>query len=177
MGKRKKQKKNVITDDHNTSDLSDDSPVSENLNSSRQSHLSKNNDCNSVSVSDLRKKFSNNCHSATNSRSPSKILSDINLSNSDILDLFPKSLRSAFSFLISDEVISTHGAVINNFLTWLDIQKKTTARDIWYAQALSYFNETDIFTAKSQLWSACDSNLIGDFVPHRGSTKKKLHLE
>ena len=54
---------------------------------------------------------------------------------------------------------------------------KTTAENIWRTQALSYFNEEDILLAKSSLWSTCDNCIIGDFIPHRGNTKNKLHFE
>ena len=70
-----------------------------------------------------------------------------------------------------------NGAVINGVLVWLDIQIKTTAEDIFLAQALSCFTDTEINEAKTALWSVADTSQIGEYSARRGNTKKKNELD
>ena len=47
--------------------------------------------------------------------------------------------------------IALHGVVMNGFLVWADIQRRTTAENIWKAQALKHFTNDEITDAKEIL--------------------------
>ena len=59
------------------------------------------------------------------------------------------------------EFIKAHvinGVVLNGFLLWENIQRKTTAENIWKDQAISSFDKEEITTAKADLWRLCDES-------------------
>ena len=57
------------------------------------------------------------------------------------------------------EFLKYHGNndVILNGLLWIDIQRKTTAEDVWKSQALNKFPKEEITAAKEELWK-----IVGD---------------
>ena len=70
-----------------------------------------------------------------------------------------------------------NGLITNALLLWLDIQRKTTAENIWKTQALSHFTEEEITDAKNMLWSNCDELLIGKHIRRQGTSKTNNELE
>ena len=71
-----------------------------------------------------------------------------------------------------------NGVIVNGILTWIDIQQKETAPDLWQAQANEHFEEKEVMEAKRILWKVCVSRLdiIGPAV-NRKTDKKKATID
>ena len=93
--------------------------------------------------------------------------------NSDLVD---ESLSDVVNYL-KKEV--KQGIAINAILVWIDIQQRTTPKNVWFAQALSAFGDGEVETARSVLWRAASSkkDIIGDIVAHRSPGKTNKNLE
>ena len=61
-------------------------------------------------------------------------------------------------------------------LIWIDIQRMTTAENIWKRQALSHFTTEEISTAKNEMWSRCGEQKLGKLIRRQGSSKTKAEL-
>ena len=70
-----------------------------------------------------------------------------------------------------------NGLITNALLVWLDIQRKTTAENIWKTQALSYFTDEEITVAKNLLWSNCGEPLLEKHIRRQGASKTNAELE
>ena len=70
-----------------------------------------------------------------------------------------------------------NGVVLNGFLLWANIQRKTTIENIWKAQAISSFDKEEITTAKADLWRLSNESTIGKLTKRRGSGKIKSALK
>ena len=69
---------------------------------------------------------------------------------------------------------ATNGAVLNGFLLWADIVRKSTAENIWKAQAISKFDKDEISDVKEELWRICGESFLGRMVKRQGSGKSEL---
>ena len=63
-----------------------------------------------------------------------------------------------------------HGVLLNGFLVWADIQKRTTANNIWKTQALKHFTKEEITDAKEMLWDVGDKNILGKLIKRQGAS-------
>ena len=70
-----------------------------------------------------------------------------------------------------------HGLIVNGFLLWADIKRRTTADKIWKAEALKHFSKEEITNAKSMLWDACDENVIGRMIRRQGPSKNNSEVD
>ena len=52
---------------------------------------------------------------------------------------------------------ANNDVILNDLLLWIDIQRKTTAEDVWESQALHKFTKEEITAAKEELWK-----IVGD---------------
>ena len=78
------------------------------------------------------------------------------------------------------EIIKAHvvnGVVLSGFLLWVNIQRKTTAENIWKAQAISSFDKEEIITAKADLWRLCNESTIGKLTKRQGSWMIKSEID
>ena len=84
-------------------------------------------------------------------------IASLTSTSKDVLLMVDQSTEVMDAMLrpFSDE----NGLITNALLLWLDIQRKTTAENIWKIQALSHFTEEEITDAKNMLWSNCDESL------------------
>ena len=53
----------------------------------------------------------------------------------------------------------------------------TTAENIWKTQAVSHFTTEEISTAKSEMWSRCGEQKLGNLMRRQGSSKTKAELD
>ena len=67
--------------------------------------------------------------------------------------------------------------MLNGLLFWVDIQRKTTAENIWKSQALSRFDNEEISAAKEELWKIVGEPLLGKSVKRQGPSKSKAELQ
>ena len=58
----------------------------------------------------------------------------------------------------------------------VDIQRMTTAGNIWKTQAISYYTAEEISEAKDKLWKICGEIFIGKMI-RQGSLKTKAELD
>ena len=49
---------------------------------------------------------------------------------------------------------------MNGFLVWADIQRRTTAENVWKAQALMHFTKEEITEAKEILWDVAPKSIV-----------------
>ena len=79
--------------------------------------------------------------------------------------------------LLKLEGISLHGVILDSFLTWTDMIRKTTAKDVWKGLALKNFTGEEVTAAKDLLWDVCDENVIGKTTRRQGGSKQKSEIE
>ena len=70
-----------------------------------------------------------------------------------------------------------NGVITDAVLIWIDIQRMTTAENIWKTQALSHFTTEEISTAKSEMWSRCGEQKLGKLIKRQGSSKTEAELD
>ena len=84
---------------------------------------------------------------------------------------------------ITDTVMSKlvnnnkNGSIPNALLLWIDIQRMSTAENIWKTQAMSHFTAEEILAAKNELWSQCGEHRLGKLINRQGTSKTKAELE
>ena len=64
--------------------------------------------------------------------------------------------------------LALHGVILNGFLVWADMQRRTTAENIWNAQALKHFIKEEIPDAKELLWDGADNGVLGNMRKRQG---------
>ena len=69
-----------------------------------------------------------------------------------------------------------NAVIINSLLVWVDIQRLTTAENIWKTQAVHNFTPEEISTAKYELWKNCGEDLLGKFIRRQGLAKAKTEV-
>ena len=79
--------------------------------------------------------------------------------------------------IIKLEGISLHGIILDSFLTWVDMNRKTTARELWKEKALQNFTSEEITTAKDVLWEVCQESVIGKMTKRQGGSKQKSEID
>ena len=67
--------------------------------------------------------------------------------------------------------IALHGVILNGFLVWADLKRRTIPINTWKEDAIRYFTEDEIADAKSMLWDVCDESMIGRMVKRQGQSK------
>ena len=75
------------------------------------------------------------------------------------------------------KIQATNGVVLNGLLLWADIERKTTAENIWKTQAISKFDKDEISEAKIELWRIYGESTLGKLVKRQGSGKAKSELD
>ena len=83
-------------------------------------------------------------------------------------------VQDCFDFI---KIHATNGVVLNGLLQWADIERKTTAENIWKTQAISKFDKDEISEAKIELWRICGESTLGKLVKRQGSGKSKSELD
>ena len=73
--------------------------------------------------------------------------------------------------------IALHGIILNGFLVWADMQRRTNAENVWKAEALKCFTKNEITDAKDMLWEAADNNVLGKLVKRQGISKSKSEID
>ena len=76
-----------------------------------------------------------------------------------------------------DAEADKNGEITNAVLVWIDIQRMTTAENIWKTQALSHFTTDEISTAKNEMWDRCGEHRLGKLIRRQGSSKTKAELD
>ena len=84
-----------------------------------------------------------------------------------------KSTNESLDFI---KAHAENGVIINGFLLWVDIHRKTTPDNIWKDQAIKRFSKEEISDAKILLWKTCDQETVGKMVKRQGSSKTKSEL-
>ena len=72
--------------------------------------------------------------------------------------------------------LALHGVILNGFLVWADIQRRTTAENIWNAQALKHFIKEEITDAKELLWDVVDNGVLGNMIKRQGPSKSTAEI-
>ena len=73
--------------------------------------------------------------------------------------------------------IAKHGVVMNGFLLWADIQRRTTALNIWKEEALKRFTKEEITDAKEMLWDLAGDKILGKIIRRQGASKSKSEID
>ena len=79
--------------------------------------------------------------------------------------------------LLKLEGISLHGVILDSFLTWTDMIRKTTAKDVWKGLALKNFTGEEVTSAKNLLWEVCGEEVLGKTTRRQGGSKQKSEIE
>ena len=72
---------------------------------------------------------------------------------------------------------ATNGVLLNGLLLWRDIQRKTTAENVWKSQAITKFIKEEITAAKEELWKIAGEAVLGKAVRRQGISKSKVELD
>ena len=72
--------------------------------------------------------------------------------------------------------LALHGVIINRFLVWADIQRRTTAENIWNDESLKQFIIEEITDAKEFLWDVADNGVLGNMIKRRGPSKSTAEI-
>ena len=72
--------------------------------------------------------------------------------------------------------LALHGVILNGFLVWADFQRRTTAENIWNAQALKHFIKEEITDAKELLWDVADNGVLGNMIKRQGPSKSTAEI-
>ena len=85
------------------------------------------------------------------------------------------------SFVDFQDYLMLHarnGVILNGVLTWIDIQQRTTAPQVWRNQANAWFSEPEVIEAKEALWRVCEKkiDIIGKMVNRTSSDKKNVSI-
>ena len=72
--------------------------------------------------------------------------------------------------------LALHGVILNRFLVWADIQRRTTAENIWNDEALKHFIIEEITDAKEFLWDVADNGVLGNMIKQRGPSKSTAEI-
>ena len=78
---------------------------------------------------------------------------------------------------ILNSVHNKNGVITDAVLIWIDVQRMTTAENIWKTQALLHFTTEEISTANSEMWSRCGEQKLGMLIRRQGSSKTKAELD
>ena len=70
-----------------------------------------------------------------------------------------------------------HGVILNGLLVWVNIQRRTTAENIWKAIATKHFTKEEITDAKEAPWDVGDSNALGKQIKRQGPSKSSTELD
>ena len=70
---------------------------------------------------------------------------------------------------------ANNDVILNGLLLWTDIQRKTTAKDVWKSQALNKFTKEEITAAKEELWKIVGD--AGKLVRRQGASKSKVEID
>ena len=79
--------------------------------------------------------------------------------------------------LLKLEGIALHGVILDSFLTWADMIRKTRARDVWKGIALKNFTGEEVTAAKDLLWEVCGEEVLGKTTRRQGGSKQKSEIE
>ena len=79
--------------------------------------------------------------------------------------------------LLKLEGISLYGVVMDSFLTWADMVRRTTAKDLWKELALKHFTSEEVTNAKEVLWDVCGEEILGKATRRQGGSKQKSEIE
>ena len=86
----------------------------------------------------------------------------------------PPGVSECLNFL---KCYADSGVVLSGLLLWANIQRKTTAENIWKRQALSHFTGEEITQAKIDLWNTVGENTLGKIKNRKGYGKYKTELD
>ena len=70
-----------------------------------------------------------------------------------------------------------NGIVMNGLLLWINIQRMTTAENIWKSQLLKKNVAEEITAAKHALWEVADENIVGRYSVRRGDKKLSAEID
>ena len=70
-----------------------------------------------------------------------------------------------------------NGIVMNGLLVWINIQRKSTAENIWKSQLLKKNLAEEITAAKHALWEVADDNIVGKYSVRRGEKKVTAEID
>ena len=73
--------------------------------------------------------------------------------------------------------MALHGVILNGFLVWINMQRRTTAENIWKALAIKHFTKEEITDAKDAMWDVGDTNVLGKLIKRQGSPKSSSELD
>ena len=71
--------------------------------------------------------------------------------------------------------LALHGVILNGFLVWADIQRRTTAEYIWNAEGKHFIKE-EITDAKEVLWDVADNGVLGNMIKRQGPSKSTAEI-
>ena len=60
--------------------------------------------------------------------------------------------------------IALNGVVFNGFLVWVDIQRRTTAENVWKEKALKHFTKEELTEAKEIIWDLAGNDIIWNII-------------
>ena len=69
-----------------------------------------------------------------------------------------------------------HGVVLNGLLVWADIQRRTTAENIWKEEARKYFTKDELTDAKEILWDVADKTVLRKMIKRRETSKSNAEI-
>ena len=67
--------------------------------------------------------------------------------------------------------------VVSRLQVSIDIQRMTTAENIWMTQAISHYTANEISEAKQELWKICRETFIGKMIRRKGTRKTKTEFD
>ena len=70
-----------------------------------------------------------------------------------------------------------HGVILSGLLVWVNMQRRTTAENIWKAIATKHFTKDEITDAKEALWDVGDSYALGKQIKRQGPSKSSSELD
>lgn len=73
--------------------------------------------------------------------------------------------------------MALHGVILNGLLVWVNMQRQTTAENIWKALAIRHFTKEEITDAKEALWDVGDTNVLGKLIKRQGTSKSSSELD
>ena len=73
----------------------------------------------------------------------------------------------------------SNGIAMNGILVWMEIQQRSSSKNIVLSQAAYAFCDTEVDAARAALWKAAArrKDLIGEIIAHKSPGKKEKNLE
>ena len=68
-----------------------------------------------------------------------------------------------------------HGVILSGLLVWVNMQRRTTAENIWKAIATKHFTKDEITDAKEALWDVGDSYALGKQIKRQGHLNHQVN--